>query len=109
MNFPMTCGIGPWMSMRDASGDEADFHVTTRVNGTEIDHQLGTGLGRDIADTIAYCSAFTALEPGDILVVGGRRHAELKPGRHYLKPGDTIEVEVANVGTLYHPVVDEVR
>jgi 2-keto-4-pentenoate hydratase/2-oxohepta-3-ene-1,7-dioic acid hydratase in catechol pathway len=108
MNFPLTCGIGPWMSTREASGDEAGLHVTTRVNGTEIDCQLATALSRDIADTIAHCSAFTSLEPGDILVVGGRRHTELKSGEHCLKPGDTIEVEVANVGTLYHPVVDEV-
>jgi 2-keto-4-pentenoate hydratase/2-oxohepta-3-ene-1,7-dioic acid hydratase in catechol pathway len=97
------------MSMREASGDETDFHLTTRVNGSEIDHQPGTALCRDIADTVAYCSAFTPLEPGDILVVGGRRYADLKTDEHYLKPGDTIEVEVANVGTLYHPVVDEVR
>ncbi len=41
MNFPMTCGIGPWMSTREASRDEAGLHVTTRVNGTEIDCQLG--------------------------------------------------------------------
>jgi 2-keto-4-pentenoate hydratase/2-oxohepta-3-ene-1,7-dioic acid hydratase in catechol pathway len=28
---------------------------------------------------------------------------------HDLGPGDTVEVEVNNVGTLYHPVADEVR
>ncbi|WP_321785075.1 fumarylacetoacetate hydrolase family protein [Paraburkholderia sp. J94] len=109
MNFPMTCGIGPWMSTRDASGDEADFHLTTRVNGAEIDCQPGADLRRDIADTIAFCSAFTPLAPGDILVVGGRPRASLEASENTLKPGDSIEVEVANVGTLYHPVIDEVR
>lgn len=109
MNFPMTCGIGPWMMARDAAGDEEDFHVSTRVNGTEIDRHLAAGILRDIAETVAYCSAFTPLEPGDILVVGWKRRTAPGSERHYLKPGDNVEVEVANIGTLYHPVVDEVR
>lgn len=109
MNFPMTCGVGPWMSTRDASGDEAGFHLTTRVNGAEIDFQSAADLRRDIADTIAFCSAFTPLAPGDILVVGGRTRGGRERNEIYLSPGDSIEVDVANVGTLYHPVIDEVR
>ncbi|WP_322048103.1 fumarylacetoacetate hydrolase family protein [Paraburkholderia sp. J67] len=109
MNFPMTCGMGPWMSTRDASGSETDLHLTTRVNGAEIDFQSASDLRRDIADTIAFCSAFTPLAPGDILVVGGRLRAGLEGGEIYLSPGDSIEVDVATVGTLYHPVIDEVR
>jgi 2-keto-4-pentenoate hydratase/2-oxohepta-3-ene-1,7-dioic acid hydratase in catechol pathway len=49
------------------------------------------------------------LEPGDVIVtgtpggVGARRTPPL-----WLKPGDSVEVEIDRVGLLRNPVADEV-
>jgi 2-keto-4-pentenoate hydratase/2-oxohepta-3-ene-1,7-dioic acid hydratase in catechol pathway len=62
----------------------------------------------DIPHIIEYCSAFTRLEPGDVIAtgtpggVGDRREPPL-----WLKPGDTVEVEIGGIGTLRNAVVDE--
>ena len=61
-----------------------------------------------IPQIIAFCSDFTALSPGDIIAtgtpegVGQRRTPPL-----WMKPGDTLEVEISGIGTLSAQVVDE--
>jgi len=64
----------------------------------------------DIPRQIEYCSTFTRLEPGDVIVsgtpggVGARRSPPL-----WMKPGDIVEVEVERLGVLRNPVEDETR
>jgi 2-keto-4-pentenoate hydratase/2-oxohepta-3-ene-1,7-dioic acid hydratase in catechol pathway len=94
-NFPGTGEIGPQ-------------RIQTRVNGAVLqDATLGEMIF-DIPHIIEYCSAFTRLEPGDVIAtgtpggVGDRREPPL-----WLKPGDTVEVEIGGIGTLRNAVVDE--
>lgn len=62
----------------------------------------------DIARQIEYCSSFTQLEPGDVIVsgtpggVGAKRQPPL-----WMKPGDMVEVEIDGLGILSNPTVDE--
>jgi 2-keto-4-pentenoate hydratase/2-oxohepta-3-ene-1,7-dioic acid hydratase in catechol pathway len=62
----------------------------------------------DIPRQIEYCSTFTRLEPGDVIVsgtpggVGSRREPPL-----WMKPGDVVEIEVERLGVLRNTVVDE--
>ena len=62
----------------------------------------------DIPRQIEYCSTFTQLEPGDVIVtgtpggVGAKRNPPL-----WLKPGDVVEVEVDRLGILRNGVADE--
>ena len=62
----------------------------------------------DTAALIAYCSTFTFLEPGDVIITGttGGVGAYRKPPL-WMKPGDTVEVEVTGVGVLRNPVAAE--
>jgi 2-keto-4-pentenoate hydratase/2-oxohepta-3-ene-1,7-dioic acid hydratase in catechol pathway len=61
-----------------------------------------------VPEVVAYISTFTELRPGDVIVtgtpagVGSSRDPKL-----WLQPGDTVEVEVAGVGTLVNPVAQE--
>ena len=65
---------------------------------------------RDIPRQIEYCSTFTRLEPGDVIVsgtpggVGAKRNPPL-----WMKPGDIVEVEVEKLAILRNPVVDEAQ
>lgn len=107
-NFPGTGAFGPWLVTADEIADLDAETLTTRLNGeivqqSGIDHMIFS-----VADIIAYVSAFTTLSPGDVIAtgtpggVGFKRTPPL-----FMKPGDTVEVEITGIGTLVNPVVDE--
>lgn len=108
-NYPATGAFGPALVLRDAIADLANQRVQTRVNGELVQDQPISDMIWDIGTIIEYCSTFTELAPGDVIVtgtpggVGDKRNPPL-----YLKAGDTVEVSVGTVGTLTNPVVDEV-
>lgn len=108
-NFPRTGGFGPWMVTADEVADVRALRLETRVNGVAVQSAGLDQLIFPIPVLIEYCSAFTHLQPGDVIVtgtpggVGFKRDPQL-----FLKPGDLVEVEVSQVGLLANGVVDEV-
>ncbi len=107
-NFPNTGAFGPWMVTPDEISDLSRLRLQTRVNGAVMqDARLGQMIF-DIPTQIAYCSAFTQLEPGDVIVTGtpGGVGAKRQPPV-WLAPGDIVEVEIDNVGLLRNTVADE--
>ncbi len=107
-NFPGTGAFGPWMMTPDELGDLNGLRLQTRVNGQIVqDATLGQMIF-DIPRIIEYCSAFTRLEPGDVIATGtpGGVGAKRTPPL-WLKPGDTVEVEIDRLGTLRNGVCQE--
>lgn len=109
-NFPDTGSFGPWMMTPDELGPLPDLRIQTRLNGTVVQDATFGQMIFDIARQIEYCSSFTRLEPGDVIVsgtpggVGAKRQPPL-----WMKPGDVVEVEVDRLGILSNPIVDELR
>lgn len=107
-NFPATGAFGPAMVTPDEVGDLASQRVTTRLNGQIVQDQPISDLIWDIAFLIEYCSTFTELRPGDVIVtgtpggVGDKRTPPL-----YMKAGDRVDVSVGVIGTLANPVIEE--
>jgi len=62
----------------------------------------------DVQALIAYCSTFTELVPGDVIVTGttGGVGAYRTPPL-WMKGGDTVEIEISGIGVLSNPVKDE--
>lgn len=89
-------------------GDPTKAHPMTRVNGVEQQHTTVDDLCFDIPTLIEYCSTFTQLEAGDVIVTGttGGVGAYRTPPL-WMKPGDTIEVEITNIDVLRNGVVQE--
>jgi len=108
-NFPGTGGFGPYLVTPDEVGPLGPQRLQTRVNGMVVQDARLEQMIFDIPAQIAYCSSFTELEPGDVIVsgtpggVGSRRTPPL-----WLKQGDVVEVEIDRVGTLVNEVQDEV-
>lgn len=104
-NFAKTGAFGPWMVTPDDIADVDDLTLVTRLNGEEMQRANSSELTFPIPEIIAYCSTFTELVPGDVIVtgtpggVGSRREPPV-----YMKPGDVVEVEVSSIGVLRNKV-----
>jgi 2-keto-4-pentenoate hydratase/2-oxohepta-3-ene-1,7-dioic acid hydratase in catechol pathway len=107
-NFPHTGGFGPWLVTCDEAGPADAMHLQTRVNGEVLQDADVRDLIFDVPQLVSYISTFTPLEPGDVIATGtpGGVGAFREP-KHYLRPGDLIEVEITGVGTLRSPVISE--
>jgi len=107
-NFPDTGAFGPWMVTPDEAGDLGPLRLQTRLNGEVVQDAIISQMIFDIPRQIEYCSSFTRLEPGDVIVtgtpggVGSRRTPPL-----WMKPGDVVEVEIDRIGLLRNTVADE--
>ena len=107
-NFPATGGFGPYLVTPDEAGDVTKASLVTRLNGEEMQRATVDDLVFTIPKLIAYCSTFTELVPGDVIITGttGGVGAYRNPPV-WMKPGDTVEVEITGVGTLRNPVAQE--
>jgi len=107
-NFPGTGPLGPWLVTSDEIPDPGRLTLTTRLNGKEVQRSPTVLLIYSIAQIIAFCSDFTALAPGDVISTGtpeGVGHSRKPP--LWMKPGDTLEVEITGIGVLRAQIVDE--
>jgi len=108
-NFEKSGSFGPWMLTSDACNQSYDdLRVTTRVNGETHQDDTTKNLLFPFPFLISYLSTFMRLKPGDIISTGtpNGAGARFDPPR-YLAPGDIVEVEVSEIGTLRNGVIDE--
>jgi 2-keto-4-pentenoate hydratase/2-oxohepta-3-ene-1,7-dioic acid hydratase in catechol pathway len=109
-NFPGTGPLGPWLVTSDGIPDPSRLTLTTRLNGTQVQHATTDQLIYSIPQIIAFCSDFTELQAGDVIATGtpeGVGHSRKPP--LWMKPGDVLEVEISSIGTLRVAIVDEQR
>lgn len=107
-SFAESGSFGPWLVTADEIPDPAGLTLETRLNGAVVQH-TSTGLMiTDIPHLIAYVSTILPLAPGDVIVTGtpGGVGAKRTPPL-WMKPGDTVEVEISGIGVLRNPVVAE--
>ncbi len=107
-NFPGSGAFGPWLVTTDEIPDPAALHLSTRLNGEVVQNSPVSDLCFDVPALIAYCSTWTELLPGDVIVTGtpgGVGAARTPP--LWLKPGDTVEVHISRIGVLRNTVADE--
>jgi 2-keto-4-pentenoate hydratase/2-oxohepta-3-ene-1,7-dioic acid hydratase in catechol pathway len=107
-NFERSGALGPYLVTADEISS-GPLRVITRVNGDVRQDETTDRMMFPIPMLISYITRFCPLEPGDIIVSGTPTGAGVRfdPPR-YLMPGDRVEVEVPQVGTLINEVVDEV-
>ena len=108
-NFTATGAFGPWMVTRGTGTDEIadgeELSLQTRLNGQTMQSTTTASLIFSIPVLIEYISTFTSLQPGDVIVTGtpGGVGAKRVPPV-WMKPGDTVEIEVGKVGVLVNSI-----
>jgi 2-keto-4-pentenoate hydratase/2-oxohepta-3-ene-1,7-dioic acid hydratase in catechol pathway len=106
-NFDRSGSLGPWMVTADEIEYGRPMHLTTRVNGEIRQDDTTANLIFDFGALLSYITTFTTLKPGDMIVSGTPTGAGARfdPPK-WLKPGDLVEVTVAEIGTLSNGVED---
>lgn len=108
-NFDRTGALGPELVTADELPEGAEgLTLTTHLNGELMQQGNTNDLIFPVRHLIAVLSEAMTLEPGDVVSTGtpsGVGFARTPPV--WLKPGDTVDIEVPGIGKLSNTVQDE--
>jgi 2-keto-4-pentenoate hydratase/2-oxohepta-3-ene-1,7-dioic acid hydratase in catechol pathway len=109
-NFDDTGAVGPFVVTPDELPEGASgLKIESRVGDEILQSSNTSNMIWGAARSIAIISEYTTLHPGDHIALGtppGVGHAK-KPDPRWLRPGETIEIEIEGIGICASPVVDE--
>ena len=98
--------LGPGIRPAFLVDDPQRLDLRLWVNGRLKQEANTSGMVVGIAALIAAASDLVTLEPGDVIATGTPDGVGLPRGE-FLRPGDLVEMEVADFGRLSNPVVAE--
>ncbi len=101
-NFPGLGPLGPWITTSDEIPDPSVLELELRVNGEVRQKTDCRNLIFPFPALIAHWSRM-GLDKGDLITTGSPEGVAIgrpDPMAFYLQPGDVIEAEVKQVGTL---------
>lgn len=104
-----TCGpLGPWLVTKDEIANPHNLNLKTWVDDELRQDSNTRHMLFNCFEMIAYLSQAMTLEPGDVISTGTPSGVGVKmEPRGYLKPGQTVTVEIEGLGRLTNPVVME--
>lgn len=104
--FDSFCPLGPWVTKPLTADGLGEVDLRTSVNG-EVRQSAKLGeMIFDVPYLVEYISAIMTLQPGDVILTGTPAGigATMRP-RRWLRDGDVVEVEIAQLGVLRNTVV----
>lgn len=108
-NFDGTGAMGPvFVTADEVPPGGSSLRLQTRLNGEVVQDAKTSEMIYGVAFTISFLSEAFTLNPGDVLImgtppgVGAAREPQL-----FMKPGDTVEVEIEGLGVLTNSIADE--
>ncbi len=106
-SYDTFCPMGETIVTRDEIADPHSLQIQFRLNCETLQNSSTDQLIFQVPELISSLSAFTTLEPGDVIATGtpaGVGFARKPPV--YLRAGDVMEVEIEGLGILTNPVVE---
>ncbi len=104
-----TCGpLGPWLVTADELPDPHNLDIKTWVDDELRQNANTSQMLFNCYEMVAYLSQAMTLEPGDVISTGTPAGVgvKMKP-RGYLRPGQTVRIEIEGIGILSNPVIAE--
>jgi acylpyruvate hydrolase len=98
--------FGPGITPRGEVPDVQALAIRAWVNGRLLQDGHTSDMLMPVAEIVSYVSSIMTLEPGDVIATGtpaGVGMAQRPPV--FLRPGDTVEVEIEGLGRLVNPVI----
>ena len=93
--------LGPAVVPKDEVGDAQKLDIKLWVNGELRPNYNTSDVAHSIAESIAWATAITPVEPGDVLYMGTNHQ-----GLGALQDGDHVEMEISRIGRLTFNVTD---
>lgn len=107
-NFSKSGSFGPWLVTPDELPDIGLQTIETRLNGVTMQKARLDDLLFGVEDLIAYVSTIWEIQPGDVIATGTAGGVGLfRDPPVWMKPGDTVEVEISGIGTLTNRIEAE--
>lgn len=102
-SFPGFAPAGPYIVTRDSFDPYMGHRISCRVNGETVQDGSTADMIFGCRETLSAASRFFRLAPGDLIFTGtpaGVILGKPKNTRVWLKPGDTVAVEIGGIGEL---------
>ena len=107
-SFDTAGPLGPWIVTPDEIGDPHNLTLKTWVDEELRQHANTSQMLFNCYEMVAYLSEAMTLEPGDVISTGTPAGVGVKmQPRGYLKPGQTVKIEIEKIGILINPVIIE--
>jgi 2-keto-4-pentenoate hydratase/2-oxohepta-3-ene-1,7-dioic acid hydratase in catechol pathway len=107
-SFDTFCPLGPVLVTKEEIPDPNQLQIRTILNGQTMQDCSTSDMVFDVPTLIEFLSGSKTLLPGTVILTGtphGVGYARKPPV--FLKAGDTVSIELEQVGTLTNPVVNE--
>jgi 2-keto-4-pentenoate hydratase/2-oxohepta-3-ene-1,7-dioic acid hydratase in catechol pathway len=96
--------MGPWLTPAAYISDPGTLDIKLWVNGVIKQNSNTSRLVHNIAEQVAYLSRHVTLYPGDIIATGTPAGVGMPRGE-FLKVGDEVKIEIAELGMLTNRMV----
>lgn len=106
--FDTFAPLGPCLVTPDEIPDPNRLAIRTVLNGEVVQDWNTNDMIFDVPALIAFLSGSTTLLPGTVILTGTPHGVGMaaKPPR-WLRPGDTVTIEIEGIGALTNPVAAE--
>lgn len=104
-SFDTFCPLGPCLVTTDEIPDPNRLAIRTRLNGEVMQEARTDDMIFDVPAIIEFLSGSATLRAGTVILTGTPHGVGMarNPPR-WLKPGDTVEIEIEKIGSLVNPV-----
>jgi len=107
-SFDTFAPIGPCITTTDQIGNPQNLWIRTRINGELRQNSSTRNMVFDVYQIVQKLSQVMTLEPCDVIATGTPAGVGfvMKPMPKFLKSGDSVEIEIEEIGVLRNKVVD---
>lgn len=104
-SFPTFCPLGPAIVTADEIADPHQLAISLSIDGESLQNSNTRELIFKIPALIEYISSITPFLPGDIVSTGTPSGVGVgRTPKRWLKPGETVTIEIEGIGSLSNPV-----
>ncbi len=106
-SFDTFCPTGPYLVTKNTLGDADGLAIELRLNGKTMQKSHTGNLIFKVPELVSYISQAMTLEVGDVIATGTPGGVGfVRNPQVFMKPGDTVEIEIEDIGMLRNRVVD---
>jgi len=107
-SFDTFCPLGPWIVTKDEIPDPNALKISTILNGNVLQNSSTADMIFDVPTIVSDLSSSMTLLPGTVILTGTPEGVGFtRQPAVYLKDGDTVTIEIEQIGRLTNSVRHE--